>query len=108
MLLCRLSGETDFNIGLPVTGRQHLWHTKYAGYVLNTLPIRHKLNLDTTFKDLLKQQIKNIEQVLSHQDLPLEQIFEVTQCDRNVESTPLFQILFNMLSVPENTVEDVI
>ena len=106
LLLCRLSGETDFNIGLPVTGR-HIYGTQnMLGMFLNTLPIRHKLNLDTAFKDLLKQQIKNVEQVLSHQDLPLEQIFEVTQCDRNVESTPLFQILFNMLSVPESKVED--
>jgi len=103
-LLARLSGKTDFNIGLPVTGR-HIYGTQdMLGMFLNTLPVRHQLELDSSFEDLLMAQIQNIEDVLSNQDLPLEQIFEITGCERSAQSTPLFQILFNMLSVPDGDV----
>ena len=106
LLLARLSGESDFNIGLPVTGR-HIYGTQnMLGMFLNTLPVRHNIDLSLSFKDLLATQIQNIEQVLSHQDLPLEQIFEITGCERNAETTPLFQILFNMLSVPDDNIAE--
>ena len=104
LLLARLSGKTDFNIGLPVTGR-HIYGTQdMLGMFLNTLPVRHQLELEASFEALFMAQIQNIEQVLSNQDLPLEQIFEITGCERNAQSTPLFQILFNMLSVPDGDV----
>ncbi len=105
LLLARLSGQNDFNLGLPVTGR-HIYGTQdILGMFLNTLPVRHQLDLSQSFLGLLREQIENVEQVLSHQDLPLEQIFECAQCDRSAESTPLFQIFFNMLSVPEDSID---
>ena len=106
LLLARLSGQTDFNIGLPVTGR-HIYGTQdMLGMFLNTLPVRHQLELNCSFENLFMAQIQNIEHVLSNQDLPLEQIFEITGCERNAQSTPLFQILFNMLSVPDGDVNE--
>ncbi len=101
LLLARLSGEGDFNLGLPVTGR-HVYGTQdMLGMFLNTLPVRHAINSKDSFTMLLKQQIDNIENILSNQDLPLEEILKISECERNTQSTPLFQILFNMLSVPE-------
>jgi len=106
VLLARLSRQTDFNLGVPVTGR-HIYGTQnMLGMFLNTLPVRHKLDLKSSFITLLQQQILNIENVLSNQDLPLEQIFETVDCERMAESTPLFQILFNMLSVPDENIND--
>jgi amino acid adenylation domain-containing protein/non-ribosomal peptide synthase protein (TIGR01720 family) len=101
VLIARLSGERDFNLGLPVTGR-HLYGTeKMLGMFLNNLPIRHQLDLDLPYSQLLQAQINNIEQALSNQDIPFESILEICDCERSVDSTPLFQILFNMLSIPQ-------
>ncbi len=106
LLLARLSGQADFNLGVPVTGR-HIYGTQnMLGMFLNTLPVRHKLDLKSSFNVLLQAQILNIEKVLSNQDLPLEQIFETVECERVAESTPLFQILFNMLSIPGEEFND--
>ncbi len=106
VLLGRLSGAADFNLGVPVTGR-HMYGTQHLlGMFLNTLPVRHQLDLEDDFATVLAGQIDNLTQVLSHQDLPLEQILELTHCERLSESTPLFQILFNMLSVPEHEIND--
>ncbi|MBL4658906.1 MAG: amino acid adenylation domain-containing protein [Alcanivoracaceae bacterium] len=101
LLIARLSGENDFNIGLPVTGR-HIYGTQdMLGMFLNNLPVRHQLDMSMSYAQLLQQQITNVNQVLSHQDIPFENILEITGCNRNPDSTPLFQILFNMLSLPE-------
>lgn len=106
VLLGRLSGAKDFNLGVPVTGR-HMFGTQHMlGMFLNTLPVRHQLDLKASFANVLAGQIDNLAQVLSNQDLPLEQILELTQCERMSERTPLFQILFNMLSVPDLELDD--
>ncbi|MBL4661421.1 MAG: amino acid adenylation domain-containing protein, partial [Alcanivoracaceae bacterium] len=105
LLISRLSGESDFNIGLPVTGR-HIYGTQdMLGMFLNNLPIRHQLDLNMSYSSLLKQQINNVNQVLSNQDIPFENILEITGCERSVDNTPLFQILFNMISLPEGDIE---
>jgi non-ribosomal peptide synthetase component F len=105
LLISRLSGESDFNIGLPVTGR-HIYGTQdMLGMFLNNLPIRHQLDLNMSYTCLLQQQINNVNQVLSNQDIPFENILELTKCERSTDSTPLFQILFNMMSLPEGDIE---
>ncbi|MBL4658905.1 MAG: non-ribosomal peptide synthase/polyketide synthase, partial [Alcanivoracaceae bacterium] len=106
LLIARLSGETDFNIGIPVTGR-HIYGTQdMLGMFLNNLPIRHQLDLAVPFSQLLQQQIVNVNAVLSNQDIPFENILEITGSERSIESTPLFQILFNMLNLPEDQINE--
>ncbi|NQZ10550.1 MAG: AMP-binding protein, partial [Algicola sp.] len=102
LLLARLSGQNDLTIGLPVTGR-HVYGTQsMLGMFLNNLPVRHQINLNDGYSEYLAQQVKNVEQVLSNQDMPLERILETVGSSRSADSTPLFQVLFNMMSLPEN------
>ncbi|MCJ8273567.1 MAG: condensation domain-containing protein, partial [Psychrosphaera sp.] len=103
LLLARLSGQLDLNIGLPVTGR-HIYGTQHMlGMFLNNLPVRHQVNLHQSYRDFLQGQIGNIADVLSNQDMPLERILEVVGSARSADSTPLFQVLFNMLSLPDES-----
>ncbi len=99
-LLARLSGVDDFNLGMPVTGRHVPGSEDMLGVFLNLLPVRHRLDLNVGFTACLRAQIDNVNGVLSNQDLPFEQILELTGIERHSERTPLFQILFNMLSLP--------
>ena len=106
LLLARLSGQTDLNIGLPVTGR-HIYGTQdMLGMFLNNLPVRHQIDLHQSFDDFLSSQVTNIEQVLSHQDMPLERILEAVDCNRSTDNTPLFQVMFNMLSLEQREQTD--
>ncbi|MCJ8273162.1 MAG: AMP-binding protein, partial [Psychrosphaera sp.] len=92
----------DLTIGLPVTGR-HVYGTQsMLGMFLNNLPVRHQINLNDGYSDYLAQQVKNIELVLSNQDMPLERILETVGSSRSADSTPLFQVLFNMMSLPDS------
>lgn len=100
VLLARVTGSHDLNIGVPVTGRNIVGCEAIQGNFLNNLPVRSKVSGDTLFNDFLQQQIGNMEQVLYHQDLPFEQILEQARVSRSKDSTPLFQVFLNMLSLP--------
>jgi amino acid adenylation domain-containing protein len=101
LLVCRLSNEYEFNIGIPVTGRNIPGTQNILGAFLNILPVRSKIDLVCSFSDFLRSQIENVAGVLSNQDIPFERILEVSDAKRNLNSTPLFQIFLNMLSLPE-------
>ena len=105
ILLCRTSGHNDLNIGIPVTGRHIFGTENMLGIFLNNLPVRHQINLSQVFSDFLRTQIENIESVLSNQDIPFEEIVELSGVERIAESTPLFQVFFNMLNLPEGQVD---
>lgn len=102
ILLSRLSGKSDFNIGIPVSGRHIFGTQKILGMFLNNLPVRHNIDLSKALSDTLLEQIENIESVLSNQDLPFEKIVELCSAERNSATTPLFQVFFNMLSLPKS------
>ena len=103
LLLGRLSGQHDLNIGIPVNGRHAPGARGVIGNFLNNLPVRNRLIPERRFSAYLEEQIQNLEQVLSNQDYPFEKILELIASVRKREETPLFQIFFNMLRVPRST-----
>lgn len=103
LLLSRITGETDFNIGVPVSGRNMPETQDMMGFFLNNLPVRNRINPNASFNDFLEQQIANVESVLSHQELPFERIVELCSEPRSADDDepPLYQVFFNMSNVPD-------
>ncbi len=101
LLIARLSGQPDFNIGIPVSGRHTPGSERLIGNFLNNLPVRNRIDLLEPFTTYLDRQTRNIAGVLSHQDVPFEQILNCLPQARDGDSTPLFQLFFNMLNLPE-------
>lgn len=101
LLLGRVSGENDFNIGIPVTGRNIPGTQNILGAFLNNLPVRSQLDLGQSFSKMLSDEVKNVSAVLSNQDLPFEHILAASEAKRGTDITPLFQVFLNMLSLPE-------
>ncbi|MES2316846.1 MAG: amino acid adenylation domain-containing protein [Pseudomonadota bacterium] len=101
VLLGRLCAEPDLTIGIPVAGRNVAGTESLAGMFLNNLPLRSRIDLALPFQDFLAQQVANANMVLSNQDLPFETILDLSGADRNPDSTPLFQVFLNMLSLPK-------
>ena len=105
LLLGKLTDKTDITTGIPVSGRDLAGADKLMGNLLNNLPVRSKLDPEQPFAATLAAQQANIEQVLSHQNLPFEEILAQTKLARSKDSTPLFQVFFNMLSLPDLPVQ---
>ncbi|MBV6325521.1 non-ribosomal peptide synthetase [Duganella violaceipulchra] len=100
LLLGRLSGESDLNIGIPVSGRHLAGSEAMLGMFLNNLPLRSRIDLAQPFDAFLRAQVANAAAALSHQDLPFEHILALSGVGRAADSTPLFQVFLNMLSLP--------
>jgi len=99
LLLGRVSGERDLNIGIPVTGRQLGGSAGMPGLFLNNLPLRSRLALEQPFEQHLAAEVANSERVLAQQELPFERILDACGAQRSADSTPLFQVFFNMLNL---------
>jgi amino acid adenylation domain-containing protein len=102
LLLGRLAGQHDLAIGIPVSGRHVRAADGVIGNFLNNVPVRSRWQPQQAFGDYLAGEIRNLEQVLSNQDYPFEKILELAPHMRNTDTTPVFQVFFNMPSLPRS------
>ncbi|WP_215396278.1 non-ribosomal peptide synthetase [Rheinheimera oceanensis] len=98
-VLSRLSGESDLNIGVPITGRNLAGVENILGVFINNLPVRCQLDMSESFDQCIIEQSRSLARALSHQELPFQKILETIDVQRDA-STPLFQVLLNVLSLP--------
>jgi amino acid adenylation domain-containing protein/non-ribosomal peptide synthase protein (TIGR01720 family) len=101
ILLHKYSGETDIIVGTPIANRRLSEVESMIGYFVNTLVLRTDLSGDPEFDILLHKVKKIVVDGLQHQDAPFDKVVEAVNPDRNVNSSALFQIMFNLLVVPE-------
>jgi amino acid adenylation domain-containing protein len=101
LLLARHSGQDDILVGAPIAGRTRASAEGLIGCFLNTLVLRTSLAEQPSFRGLLQRVRQVCLDAYAHQDLPFEQLLEELQPERSAGRTPLFQVFFNMLNIPE-------
>ncbi len=101
-LLYRLTGQDDIVVGMPIAGRNRLETENLIGFFVNTLVLRTDLAVQPTFRELLGRVRKGAVEAYNHQDLPFEKLVEELHPNRSLSRTPLFQVFFNMLNLPED------
>ena len=67
VLLHRYTGQTDFAIGSPSSGRNHHKLTEVVGYFVNPLVLRADLVGNPTFEELLEQVRRRVLAAFEHQ-----------------------------------------
>ncbi|HEX8317852.1 amino acid adenylation domain-containing protein, partial [Longimicrobium sp.] len=105
VVLSRLSGQEDVVIGSPVAGRGRREIEGLIGFFVNTLAIRVGVPGSLTVAELLRRAKDRALEAQQHQDIPFEQVVELLQPVRSLAHTPLFQVMFNWLNMPERNVE---
>jgi amino acid adenylation domain-containing protein len=95
VLLWRFTGQKDFGIGMPVRGRMRSEAEQMIGMFVNTLVIRSDVGGAVTFRDLLAAVRERSIDALTNQDLPFERIVQALQPARELNRTPLFQVLYS-------------
>jgi amino acid adenylation domain-containing protein len=101
LLLSRLSGQDDVVAGSPSAGRGRVELEGLIGLFLNTLVLRTDLAGDPTFRELLGRVKGVVLGAYRYQALPFERLLEELQPERQLSRTPLFQVLFNFVSVAD-------
>ncbi|RIJ12891.1 non-ribosomal peptide synthetase [Pseudomonas sp. 91RF] len=95
MLLGRLSGQSDVVIGSPVANRNRAEIEGLIGLFVNTLAVRIDTSGALTVEALLARVKARTLEAQAHQDLPFEQVVEITRPVRSLSHSPLFQTLLS-------------
>ncbi len=101
MLLYRYSGQTDIAVGTPIAGRNNEETEKLIGYFINTLVLRVPLSGSPGFRELVQRTKEVTLEAYAHQDVPFEKLVEALAPERNLDSTPLFQVMLVLQNVPQ-------
>ncbi|HVN54986.1 MAG TPA: amino acid adenylation domain-containing protein [Anaerolineaceae bacterium] len=100
VLMARYTGQDDIAIGTALANRTHAEIEPLVGFFVNTLVLRGKISSETTFRAYLRQVRDTCLGAYANQDLPFEMLVDALQPERSLSHSPLFQVAFNMQSVP--------
>ncbi|WP_194138392.1 non-ribosomal peptide synthetase, partial [Bacillus cereus] len=95
-LIYRYTSEEDILIGAPIANRNWGEIEKLIGFFVNTLTLRTKLSDDLTFIELMKRVREVSLDAYANQDVPFEKVVEELQPERNINQSPLFQVMFQL------------
>ena len=94
LTLSLYSEQDDIVIGSPVANRNQSEYNNLIGLFVNIVPLRLNYSKKINFIELLKELKFVTLNALVHQDFPFEKIIEKIQPLRDINISPLFQVMF--------------
>ncbi|GCE15700.1 non-ribosomal peptide synthetase [Tengunoibacter tsumagoiensis] len=93
LLLARSSGQWDLIVGTPLAQRTEKLLAEVVGLLVNTLPIRTRLQPTMTFLQVIEQVRQAVLGAWDHQELPFEMLVSELLSERQAGLSPFFQTL---------------
>lgn len=93
LLLRRYSGQDDIVVGTPIAGRTRSETEGLIGCFINTLALRTRFSGHMAVQALLQQVRDTTLNAFAHQDLPFEKLVEELQPQRDLQHSPIFQVM---------------
>jgi amino acid adenylation domain-containing protein len=106
-LLYRYTGQSDICIGTPIANRLYAGTEGLIGMFANTLALRSRIDGDDSFQDLLAKVKATCLEAYDHQDTPFEKVVDMLRPERNLASTPIFQVMVTLQNTAKGTVDGV-
>jgi hypothetical protein len=101
LLLSRYTGQEDIIIGCPFANRPRTEQIGLIGYFINTLPIRLNLGSNQSVRALLNQVRSVMLDAAAWQALPFGTLVAELAPQRELDRTPIYQAIINILNVPK-------
>src|SRR5262249_956902 len=99
-LLGRLSGQDDLVIGTPIARRTRIETEGLLGLFVTPPALRLGPSSRASFRPFLAQVREVALGAYARQDLPFERLVESLQPERDVNASPLFQVMFVLQNAP--------
>ncbi|MET9301303.1 amino acid adenylation domain-containing protein [Micromonospora aurantiaca] len=94
-LMSRYTAERDITLGVPLSGRLHPGTEDVVGLLVNTLPIRVRMDGHTPFSRLIQDVRGTLMAAMRHQDVPFHQLVRELNPNRQAGRHPFFQMVLN-------------
>ncbi len=94
ILLFRYTSQTDVIVGSATAGRSRKELEKLIGLFINNLVLRTDLSGDPTGKDVLSRVRDTVLNAFANQNATLDHLVDVLQPHRELNHSPLFQVMF--------------
>lgn len=107
VLLQKYTSQYDICIGMPVANRPYTEVNSLIGFFVNMLPIRTEVNSDMSLIDLVQKLRHCIVDGIDNQEVPFEKIVESLNVHRDVNSNPLFDVVYNFEAYDHKPIESV-
>ena len=98
--LGRLAGQDDVVVGTTVAGRDRVEIENLVGFFANTLPLRARLDPETTFRAHLGNVHGTVLRALDAGEVPFGRLTQELQPVRDLSRQPIFQASFDLLNTP--------
>jgi len=93
VLLYRHTGQEDILVGSPIANRNRAEIEGLIGFFVNTLVLRTRLSGNPSLRELMAQVRTVTLGAYAHQDLPYEMLVDELHVERDLSTTPLFQVM---------------
>ncbi|WP_430412295.1 non-ribosomal peptide synthetase [Kordia sp.] len=93
ILLYKISGQKELVIGAPVFGRNNSKYFNTIGFFANTVVFKTALKNSETFAEYHKKVFTEIMYSISHQEYPFDLIVEELFSDRDISTSPVFNVM---------------
>lgn len=101
--LHRLTGQTDFVLGIPVAMQAQMDGQTLVGHGTNLLPLRVQLNPEDSFAHHLRNTRAALLNAQEHQAITFGSLIRVLNLARDPSRTPLVSAIFNVDKVDEES-----
>jgi amino acid adenylation domain-containing protein len=104
-LLYRYTNLDDIVVGTDIANRTQSKTELLIGFFINLLVLRTDMRGNPSFRELLQRVREVTLQAYAHQDLPFDKLVEELKTERDLQQTPLFQVLFVLQNTPAREIE---
>ncbi|GAA6169339.1 amino acid adenylation domain-containing protein [Sessilibacter corallicola] len=106
LLLYRYSGQRQFLIGTPASGRLKQEYQRTIGYLVNPILLACNCGNNPTFRSFIDSVKNHSRAALEQQTFPYNQVLQDLNIARDPSRNPLFQHMFTLTHVHENAHKD--
>ena len=94
ILLSKYTSQDDIVIGSPIVGRDIVETYNLIGMFVNTLALRNKIDLSSTFKDFTLNVKETLLNAYKYQTYPFDELVRNLNLSRDASRKPLFDTMF--------------